>query len=130
MTDFTPDGNELYETIPSPPSTIGRPPKYETPDLLFEKCRQYFEDCKPEPVTIEGEDGEIVAVTDKSGKPVMIEKKPTTYGLALYLGYASPQSLYDLKHKDDGFSYVITSAMSMIGGEHEANLFTNANGGS
>ena len=111
MTDFTPDGNELYETIPSPPSTIGRPPKYETPDLLFEKCRQYFATCKPEPLTYEGEDGERLPLLDKQGKPVMKEHRPTVAGLALYLGFASRQSIYDLRAKNDTFAYIVESAL-------------------
>ena len=130
MTDFTPDGNELYETIPSPPSTIGRPPKFETPDLLFEKCRQYFATCKPEPLTFPGEDGKPLIVLDKAGKPTMIDHKPTLAGLALFLGFASRQSIYDLRDKSDAFAYVIKSAMTQIEGEHEENLFTSANGGS
>lgn len=130
MSDFDADGHELYETIPAPPSSVGRPPKYETPDQLYEKCRQYFENCKPEPLTVEGEDGERIAVVDKSGKPVMQEKHPTVAGLALYLGFASRQSIYDLKAKNDSFAYIVECAMTQIESEHEENLFTSANGGS
>ena len=81
-------------------------------------------------MTYEGEDGERLPLLDKSGKPVMIEHKPTIAKLALFLGYASRQSIYDLKAKGGGFAYVIQCALTQIEGEHEENLFSNSNAGS
>lgn len=130
MTDFDADGNELYEAIPAPPSTIGRPPFYDSVDRLYEKCKQYFDTCKPEPLTFEGEDGERLPLLDKAGKPVMQEHRPTTAGLALFLGYANRKSLYDLRDKSDDFGFVINAALTRIENEHEANLFNTSYGGS
>lgn len=130
MIDSDPALEEHYESTPLQPSGLGRPPKYDTPEQLYEKIRQYFDTCKPEPMTYEGEDGERLPLLDKSGKPVMIEHKPTIAKMALFLGYSSRQSIYDLKAKNDSFAYIVESAMTQIEGEHEENLFTSANGGS
>ncbi len=116
--------SDEYEVDPEsvPGNSRGRPPKYETPDLLANKIDQYFNTCKPEVQTYINEDGEAVPLMDK-GKPVMIEHHPTVAGLTLYLGYASPTSLYDIKARNDGFSHIITAALTHIQEAHENNLF-------
>jgi hypothetical protein len=119
------DGDLPY----APGNSRGRPPKYETPDLLANKIDQYFNTCKPEVMTYTNEDGEVVPVMDK-GKPVMIEHKPTVAGLTLFLGYASPQSLYDIKAKNDGFAYIVIAALTHIQEAHEQNLFSPSCSGS
>jgi hypothetical protein len=122
---------DQYEVDPEsiPGNSRGRPPKYETPDLLAAKIDQYFNTCKPEVLTYTNEDGELVPVMDK-GKPVTIDKHPTVAGLTLYLGYASPTSIYDIKAKNDGFAHIITAALTHIQEAHENNLFNPSSNGS
>lgn len=72
----------------------GRPPKYETPELLFAKIAEYidFED-------------------NNSGDRKEGKGKYTLEGCALYLGFCSVQSMYDYEKKEglnaEEFSYVI-----------------------
>ena len=113
----------------APGNSRGRPPKYDTPDLLASKIDQYFNTCKPEVLTYANEDGEQVPVMDK-GKPVMVERHPTVAGLTLYLGYASPTSLYDIKQKNDGFAHIMVAALTHIQEAHEQNLFNPSSNGS
>jgi len=120
MSDIIAETDGYFDYAPG--NSRGRPPKYDTPDLLADKIDQYFNTCKPEVLTYTNEDGELVPVTDK-GKPVTIDKHPTVAGLTLYLGYASPQSLYDIKAKGDGFAYIVIAALTHIQEAHENNLF-------
>ena len=55
----------------------GRPPKYETPEQLHERCSEYFKSC------------------------IELEEKITITGLALFLGFDSRQSLHDYKEKKE-----------------------------
>jgi hypothetical protein len=55
--------------------------------------------------------------------------KPSVTGLALSLGFASKQSLYDYE-KDERFSYPIKRALSMIEQYHEERLSENSVTGS
>ena len=57
MIDDNPELEEHYESTPIMPSGLGRPPKYDTPEQLYEKCKQYFETCNPKPLTYTDDDG-------------------------------------------------------------------------
>lgn len=66
----------------------GRPPMYSDPELMYGKIAEY----------LNWEDDQ----KGKDGKGVY-----TLSGCALYLGFASVQSLYDYENKDSGFAYII-----------------------
>ena len=54
--------------------------------------------------------------------------RPTVAGLALYLGFASRQSIYDLRAKNDTFAYIVESAIRYMSlKEHENKIATVAN---
>lgn len=76
---------------------MARPRTYDDPQLLHEEIIKYFELCKE------------------------ANERPTVTGLALSLGFASKQSLYDYE-KDDRFSYPIKRALTMIECELEKRL--------
>lgn len=82
--------------------SAGRPPKYETPEELEQAVEEYFAE-NPD--------------------------YPTQSGLALALGFADRQSLYDYKAKDK-FSCTIKRALQRIDEKHERRLYENANSGS
>lgn len=86
----------------------GQPPKYETPEGLAKAIDEYFEDCK-----ILEEHNFI----DRGHNLVkaMLPKIPTITGLALFLGYASTQSLFDNADRSDSFSAIITRAKVKCG---------------
>jgi hypothetical protein len=46
----------------------------------------------------------------------------TTTGLALFLGFASRQSLYDYEKRSEPFSYIIKRAITVIESGYETNL--------
>lgn len=79
-------------------TSLGRPRIVETPEEFTTRATTYFEECDRD------------------------DRKPTTYGLALALGFASRQSLWDYRQHPD-FSYAVTRAISFIGVYHEENLF-------
>ncbi len=88
----------------------GRPAKYSTPEELEERIDNYFTtECKTVPIL--DEDGNVL--TTKMGKPMIEYNPPTMAGLALYLGFADRQSLYDYKKKEK-FSYVIRRAIARM----------------
>ena len=70
-------------------NTGGRPPHYTEPAELHLKCEEYFAVC------VEG------------------EQRPTTAGLALFLGFSDKQSLYDYRKREE-FSYPIKRALLKI----------------
>ena len=84
----------------------GKPPKFEAKKHLEEFITQYFESCKPE--------------YDKENN-IVSYNYPTTTGLALYLGFASRQSLYDYKDKKE-YSYIIKRAITVIESHYEERL--------
>lgn len=67
----------------------GRPRIYDTEEELEQECDSYFEKC------------------------TSTKERPTVTGLALHLGFASKQSLYDYE-KNDKFSYPIKKSMLRI----------------
>ena len=73
----------------------GRPPEYETPEELAKAIGEYlkYEDTKKRPDSYSGE-----------GKGIY-----TLAGCALYLGFASRQSMYDYEKRSPLYSYVINA---------------------
>ena len=76
---------------------MARPRIYDDPQVLHEEIIKYFEGCKES------------------------NERPTVTGLALFLGFASKQSIYDYE-KDERFSYPIKRALTMIECELEKRL--------
>jgi hypothetical protein len=79
----------------------GRPRIYDNPDELEAQCDSYFVKCD----------------TDKV--------RPTVTGLALFLGFASKQSLYDYD-KEEQFSYPIKKSLTRIENALEQKLENNS----
>lgn len=75
----------------------GRPVNYESEEELINKCEEYFQ-----------------YIEDNN-------EKATLTGLALYLGFASRQSLYDYE-KTEKFSYIIKRAKTFVEHEYEKAL--------
>jgi len=75
----------------------GRPPIFETPDLLQDKIDEYF-----------------TSLADK-------KEPPTITGMCLFLGFESRQSFHDYVEKAD-FSYTIKKARLRIESEYEKKL--------
>ena len=76
-------------------------PFYETPEALEEACDRYFIDCKEE------------------NRPITIT------GLALALGFADRQSLYDYNERP-GFSCIIKKARFRVENAYEEKLSGNS----
>ncbi len=77
----------------------GRPPIYDDPFVLHDKCLDYFEQC------IENDD------------------KPTITGLALYLGFCSRGTLNEYAKKEK-FSDIIKRAMLTVENSYETSATT------
>ena len=83
--------------------TAGRPLTFNTAEELETEIKRYFD------------------TIDDYNLAYNKNKAPTTAGLALHLGFASRQSLYDYKERDE-FSYIIKRAILRIESFHEENL--------
>lgn len=83
----------------------GRPRIYDSEEELIEMVNKYFESLEAD------------------------EERPTLTGLALFLGMASRQSLYDYE-KEGRFSYIIKAARSRVEYAHEMNLYESGCAGS
>ena len=70
----------------------------ETPEEFAMLCDEYFSDCK--------ESGELITIT----------------GLAIHLGFASKQSIYDYQQKKNGFEFVASRARLMVEHSYELGL--------
>lgn len=81
--------------------SAGRPRIYDNKDELSQECEGYFDLCRKE------------------------EERPTVTGLALHLGFASKQSLYDYE-KNDQFSYPIKKSLTRIENALEKRLENNS----
>ena len=81
-------------------SKEGKPPIYDSPEDFQSKVIEYFESL--------GEDG-----------------KPKITDMALFLGFASRQSIYDYKEKPD-YSYIIKRACMVIESYYEGRLSENS----
>ena len=75
-------------------NTGGRPPTFERPEQLEEKCIGYLKHC------------------------IDNEEKPTITGLTLFVGFSS-RSSWDDYSKRDGFSYIIKRAKMTIENSYE-----------
>lgn len=82
----------------------GRPAHFETPEALENKIEEYFEFCLTDKVNI------------------------TITGLALYLGFADRQSLYDYQNRE-GFSCIIKRARTTVENAYEQKLYSMTFGG-
>lgn len=101
----------------------GAPRIIETAEELKSKIDEYFKSLEPKPVTAKNENGEEYLLTNKAGDPVMTKPRaPTVAGLALFLGYASRQSLYDIENRGEEFSYHKKRAVLAIETFHEEGL--------
>ena len=90
----------------------GRPPKYESCEELQSKIDEYFKGTGF--IILKDDKGK--EIQDKNGKPVVELKAPTIAGLALHLDFASRQSIYDYRDKNENkdFSYLIKKAIMKI----------------
>ena len=87
---------------------VGRPLKYKTAEEMQAGIDEYFDIHSPIPMK------------DASGKPYIDNKgnemydlnPPTLSGLALHLGFADRQSMYDYQNRNDEFSCTIRKARS------------------
>jgi len=98
----------------------GNVPKYKTPQEMEAKIVEYFKTCEPKLMTYEDADGNEQPVMVK-GEPYYKQEPPTKSGLALYLGFADRQSLYDYEKKK-GFSCIIKRAKLALSEHHEKGL--------
>lgn len=99
--------------------TLGPLAKYKTVKELNAKIQDYFAACVPVALTINGK-----AVLDKNGRPVLQDNPPTVSGLALFLGFADRQSIYDYKKQNESFSYAVKRAVTQIEEYAEKRLLT------
>jgi len=72
----------------------GRPPHFETPEDLEEKCKEYLLHC------------------------IEKEEKPTITGMTLFVGFCSRAS-WDDYDKREGFSYIVKRAKMTIENSYE-----------
>ena len=98
----------------------GNVPKYKTPQEMEDKIVEYFKTCEPRIATYTDKDGDEQPVMVK-GEPYYKQEPPTKSGLALYLGFADRQSLYDYEKKK-GFSCIIKRAKLALSQHHEKGL--------
>lgn len=97
----------------------GRPPMYKTKEEIQEKIDAYFEECKGRVLT----DPEGNVLTDKSGRPIIVDSRPLTItGLALALGFNSRQALLNYQGRKE-FNDTITRAKAIVEEYAESRLF-------
>lgn len=89
--------------------TPGHPPIIKSVEELNEKIEEYFKSLLPKPIIVDGKAVE----TDKGHAAYTKAGKPSVVGLALFLGYATKQSIYD-NIKNGKYSYSLKRAVSMI----------------
>ena len=87
----------------------GHPPKYETPAALEKKIDEYFETRQTE----YAKDSEGNIKSTANGPVIISLNAPSITGMALYLGFASRQSIHD-QEKREGFSYVSKKARAKV----------------
>lgn len=88
----------------------GQTPVYDDPEVLLEKIIEYFESLKPIPMIHEG----YAVLHPKTEQPIYEKcELPSVVGMALFLGFASRQSIYDYAKKES-FSYIVTRAKSTV----------------
>lgn len=96
---------------------VGGQPKYLTPEAMSEGVEAYFGTVGVFPI----KDPEGNVLTDGKGQPMLREVPPTVTGLALHLGFADRQSMYDYRRHPE-FSGVLKNAMTRIEEWHERAL--------
>lgn len=96
----------------------GRPPKYESARDMSDRINEYFDSLIPEPPDDlpTNEDGTEIPPLFSLPEP------PTVTGLALFLGFASRQSIYDYSKKGEDFSYIIKRALLVVENHYEMSL--------
>lgn len=92
----------------------GRPPAFDTPELLQEKIDEYFR----EGVTVK----KVVIGKAPNNYTIDVEV-PTISGLAYYIGFESRQSFYDYEQKPE-FTYTIKKVRLFIEQHYEEMLQT------
>ena len=91
--------------------TSGKPPIFKNEVQLKRKINQYFNEHMP-----------FEKENEESGEKYVVNPSPITItGLALYLGFASRQSLFDYE-KHEEYSYIIKRARLAIESCYEENL--------
>ena len=90
-------------------TTNGKPPVFDSPEAIETKINEYFE-----------------SLLDEKGEEY--KNRPTITGLALFLGFASRQSLHDYLQKDD-YSYIIKRAQQIVAMSYEEMLLTRVSTG-
>jgi len=100
--------------------------KYTDAKVLEDKIIEYFETQCMDEVRV---DSKGKAIKDKNGNPVIKYNPPTVSGLALYLGFADRQSIYDYKNLEDARSCTIKKAITQIESYAEKQLFVGQTGG-
>jgi len=90
-------------------SENGRPPVFSTAKEMEDSIDAYFESCLDD----EGDN---------------YKYRPTITGLALFIGFASRQSLYDYADKE-GFSYIIKRAKQVVAMSYEEMLLSRSSTG-
>lgn len=99
--------------------TIGRPPKFDSPEQMQVLIDKYFEDCKGH--ILYNDDGS--PVLDKYGNAVIIDAHPPTVtGLALALGFNTRLSLLNYQAKP-AFVNTVSRAKSRVEQYAEERLF-------
>ena len=79
---------------------FGRPPHYETPEQLLEKCQEYFE-----------------IVTTTTGIC-----KPSISGLTFHVGFKSRASWDDYEQRSEAFSYMVKRVKMFVESCYEQHL--------
>lgn len=121
-----PKGNKFAEG-----NNGGRPPIFESSEELSNKIIEYFDWIEGEYEMKEG----TRTTTDKETNTTTTEtyeyevclrlpEAPTITGLALFLGFASRQSLYDYLKKEE-FAYSIKRALLIVENSYEKGLRSN-----
>jgi len=87
----------------------GRPRIVKTAEELKDGVNSYYNSIIKTKITEEGEE-------------VKYFYRPTITGLALHLGYATRQSIYDNQNSDAEFSYILKKATTFIEQYHEESL--------
>jgi hypothetical protein len=88
-------------------ASVGRPPKYNSPEEMQTAIDEYFEDHQPRI----RKDSVGNPIINKNGLPSIDLNPPTISGLALFLGFSNRTSLYEYE-KESEYSDTIKRARS------------------
>jgi len=107
--NITVDNKSLFKQSLEVANKGGKPPKYKTSEELIDRIDKYFDYCKEN------------------------ERKITISGLAMFLGFATRQSVYDYadvnngRHKTNQFAYIIKRVLLFMEQDYETDLRTTGN---